>query len=226
MSSIGGDKSLDENPAPDDELRSDAAADPEPRADSGAEPAAAVAPAASTRHPGRSWAVPLALLIGVVLGWLAYGHFHEAPAEPPAADTLAADAAGGWWNIAGDRYLQLDWDGRRATLTDYSASDKGVTSTGSWRTTDHTVIVHVTGAAGELSKEFELVGNEAEMFLAPTPAASARLMDCWIADHGDGDDNEEPHGPRSVQAMLDSLRPIHPSIAPVAQRLAADIDTL
>lgn len=170
--------------------------------------------------------MPLALLIGVVLGWLAYGHFHEAPAEPPAADTLAADAAGGWWNIVGDRYLQLDWDGRRATLTDYSASDKGMTSTGSWRTTDHTVIVHVTGAAGELSKEFELVGNEAEMFLAPAPAASAKLMDCWIADHGDADDNEEPQRPRSVQAMLDSLRLIHLSITPVAQRLAAAVDHL
>jgi hypothetical protein len=166
------------------------------------------------------------LLIGVVLGWLAYGHFHEAPAEPPAADTLAADAAGGWWNIAGDRYLQLDWDGRRATLTDYSASDKGVTSTGSWRTTDHTVIVRVAGAAGELSKEFELVGNEVEMFLAPAPAASAKLMDCWIADHGDGEDSEEQQGSRSVQAMLDRRWLIQPWITPVAQRFAATVDNL
>ena len=110
------------------------------------------------------------------------------------------DVSGGWWSIAGDRYLQLDWDGRRATLWDYSASDKGVRSTGGWRTTDHTVTVHVNGAAGELSQEFELVGNDAEAFLAPAPAASAKLLDSWIADHGDDDDEETPQGPKSVQA--------------------------
>jgi len=143
--------------------------------------------------------MPAGLLIAVAAGWLLYTHLREAPAEPPAGESLAMDVSGGWWSISGDRYLQLDWDGRRATLRDYSASEQGIESTGNWRATDNTVIVHVSGAAGELSQELELVGNDAEAFLAPAPAASAKLMDSWIADHGEEDDDSSQK-PKAVEA--------------------------
>jgi hypothetical protein len=159
-------------------------------------------PAASSarRIVPRLWAALVMLIAGAILGWLGYGHFHAAPAASSEAESLAADAAGGWWNIEGDRYLQLEWDGRRATLIDYSISEQGTISTGSWHTTQNSVIVQVTGAAGDMSREFELVGNEAEVFLAPSPAAAAKLMDCWIADHGDEEDDDEPQKPRAIQA--------------------------
>jgi len=170
------------------------------QASSATEPSVAMARATGRRKRIALWAGACGLIVAAVLGWLTYARFHEAPVEPAAGSTLAMDVSGGWWSISGDRYLQLDWDGRRATLLDYSASDQGVRSTGTWRTSDHTVSVHVDGAAGKLSQDFELVGNDAEAFLAPAPAANAKLMDSWIADHGDDDEDASPDGPSSVQA--------------------------
>ncbi|PWT75905.1 MAG: hypothetical protein C5B46_02075 [Proteobacteria bacterium] len=177
---------------------------PSPRQEKYSAPAEQKPAASSARRiVRRVWTMLVMLIVGAVLGWLGYGHFHAAPAAPSEAESLAADAAGGWWNIEGDRYLQLEWDGRRATLIDYSISEQGTISTGSWRTTEHNVIVQVSGAGGDMSKEFELVGNEAEVFLAPSPAAAAKLMDCWIADHGDDDEDDKPQRPRAIQASIE-----------------------
>ena len=154
---------------------------------------------ATRRNSRRLWAMSAALLIAVAAGWFANTILRGVPVERPTREALAIDVSGGWWSITGDRYLQLDWDGRRATLWDYSASDEGVMSSGSWRTTDHAVTVQVSGAAGELAQEFELVGNDAEAFLAPAPAASAKLMDSWIADHGE-DDDDTSQKPKPVEA--------------------------
>ena len=164
------------------------------------EPSVTTARATARRRRVALWAGAGALVVAAVVGWLTYTRFHQAPAEPATGNTLAMDVSGGWWSISGDRYLQLDWDGRRATLLDYSGSDQGVRSTGTWRTSQRTVSVNVDGAAGKLSQDFELVGNDAEAFLAPAPAANAKLMDSWIADHGDDDEDAAPDGPSTVQA--------------------------
>lgn len=162
--------------------------------------------AAHKRHSRARLAVLLALLAGVV-AWLAYDYAQQAPTAPKPADGTALDAAGGWWNVLGNRYLELDWEGRRATLWDYSASDSGVESTGNWRTAERTIRVEVSGAAGSLNQEYEVVGTDAELFLAPAPASTARLLDSWVADHGDEDD-EDP-GPGHSVSREAAWRP-HP----------------
>jgi hypothetical protein len=147
-------------------------------------------PHAKTR--ARARLVPVAVVLAVLLGWLGYAYTHKAPPERSPADSLALEAVGAWWNVVGDRYLELDWEGRRASLWDYSASEEGVESTGTWSATEAVVTVHVSGKAGELSQQYELVGNDAELFLAPKPLEAARLLDSWIADHGDDDDESSP----------------------------------
>jgi len=143
--------------------------------------------------PTRTRVVLLLVLLACVAGWFAYDSSQTTPAARSPAEGVALDAAGGWWNVLGDRYLELQWEGRRATLWDYTASESGVESTGVWRTTDQSVFVQVSGAAGSLAQEYEVVGNDAELFLAPVPAAKAKLFDSWIADHGDDeDDNASP----------------------------------
>jgi hypothetical protein len=137
-------------------------------------------------------AVVVVVLLSLGAGWLAHAYLSRAEPEPDAEDALALSIIGGWWNISGDRHLTLEWEGRRAWLRDYSKSDAGAESTGTWRTTKNNVMVHVTGAAGELKLELELVGNDAEMFLAPAPAAQARLLDSWIADHDEDDEDMSP----------------------------------
>jgi hypothetical protein len=144
--------------------------------------------------------IPILVLVAAVLGWLAYEYAHQAPAEPTPADTLALDAAGGWWNVVGDRYLELDWEGRRASLWDYSASENGEESTGAWHTTDRAVIVQVSGPGGNLMQEFELIGSDAELFLAPAPASSAKLLESWIADHGDEEEEVSPRDSKPREA--------------------------
>ena len=156
------------------------------------------------RPPSRARVVLLLVLLACVAGWFAYDSSQPTPAKTPA-EAMALDAAGGWWNVLGDRYLELQWEGRRATLWDYTASESGVESTGSWRTTDQTVFVQVSGAAGSLAQEYEVVGNDAELFLAPTPAAKARLFDSWIADHGD--DEEESVSPGHSVSREAAWRP-------------------
>jgi hypothetical protein len=157
------------------------------------------------RSPARL--VLLLALLAAVAAWLAYDSAQQTPAARTPAPGVALEAAGGWWNILGDRYLELEWEGRRATLWDYSASDSGVESTGSWRTTDQTVFVQVSGAAGSLAQEYEVVGNDAELFLAPAPVATARLLDSWIADHGNEDD--EDVGPGHSVSREAAWRPHH-----------------
>ncbi len=130
---------------------------------------------------------------------------HLPPERQPNA--VALDAAGGWWNVAGDRYLELDWEGRRATLWDYSDSESGVESAGTWRATDQTIVVEVSGAAGSLTREYEVVGNDAELFLAPAPVSTAKLLDSWIADHGNQDD--EDVGPGHSVSREAVWRPHH-----------------
>jgi len=154
--------------------------------------AAALPP--SREPPSRTRVVLLLVLLICVAGWFAYDSSQPTPAAKSPAEAVALDAAGGWWNVLGDRYLELQWEGRRATLWDYTASESGVESTGSWRTTDQTVFVQVSGAAGSLAQEYEVVGNDAELFLAPTPAAKAKLFDSWIADHGDDEEESESPG--------------------------------
>jgi hypothetical protein len=154
----------------------------------------------------------LALLAGVA-AWLAYDSGQQTPAARTPADGIALDAAGGWWNVAGDRYLELDWEGRRATLWDYSVSESGVESTGSWRTTENTVVVQVSGAAGSLTQEYEVVGNDAELFLAPAPVASARLLDSWIADHGSEESEDVDPGHSASREAAWHLRH-HPNRQP------------
>ena len=149
-------------------------------------------------------------LLGVTIGmalWIGYRYGYQAVAERNGDEQLALDVVGGWWNVAGDRYLELDWEGRRARLWDYSASETGLQSQGSWRATAATVIVDVTGAAGSLKREFEMVGNEAELFLAPTPVENARLLDAWIADHGEDEQAPVQAGPREAGWRLPRCRP-------------------
>src|SRR5262249_53199316 len=71
---------------------------------------------------------------------------------------------------------------------------------GGWHTTKDTVIVQVSGAAGELAQELEPVGNDAEMFLAPAPATRARLLDSWIAEHEEDDEDDEDMSPEGGTA--------------------------
>jgi hypothetical protein len=146
------------------------------------------------RPPSRTRVVLLLVLLACVAGWFAYDSSQPTPAARSPSDAIALDAAGGWWNVLGDRYLELQWEGRRATLWDYTASESGVESTGSWRTTDQTVLVEVSGTAGNLAQEYEVIGNDAELFLAPAPAAKAKLLDSWIADHGDQEDENVSPG--------------------------------
>lgn len=120
--------------------------------------------------------------------WFARAYLSHAQSDND--DAFALSIVGGWWSISGERHLMLDWEGRRASLRDYGRSDADVESVGSWRTTQSTVLVHVAG--GELTQELELVGTDAEMFLAPAPAAQARLLDSWIADHAEGDEDMSP----------------------------------
>jgi len=133
----------------------------------------------------------IALCIGAA-AWLAYGYLNRAELGPDTDDSLALSVIGGWWNIVGDRHLMLDWEGHRATLTDYSSSEIGIQSVGTWRTSKDIVIVRVQGAAGALEQTLELVGTDAEMFLAPTPAAQARLLESWIADHDEDAEDMSP----------------------------------
>ena len=150
------------------------------------------------RRALRAAFVVVALSVPAV--WLAHTYLSRAEPKPDAENTLALSIIGGWWNIAGDRHLALEWEGRRAWLRDYAKSDAGVQSVGSWRTTKNNVIIHVTGAAGELTQELELVGNDAEMFLAPAPAAQARLLDSWIADHDEDDEDMSPRDSTAREA--------------------------
>jgi hypothetical protein len=147
----------------------------------------------------------VALLSATAAVWLARAYLSGAELEPDTGDAFALSIIGGWWNIAGDRHLALDWEGRRASLRDYSKSDAGVESTGSWRTTKTSVIVHVAGAAGELDQELELIGNDAEMFLAPTPAGQARLLDSWIADHDQDDEDMSPSDSTARETRASAL---------------------
>ncbi len=148
------------------------------------------------RRPGlRGW-LALIVLIVAALGWMGYRYSTDLPDDGATQNQLSLDVIGGWWNVTGDRYLALDWEGRQATLWDYSNDESGIESRGSWRTTgDNRIWIKVSGAAGSLEQEFELVGNDAELFLAPTPSDHAKLLDSWIADHGDSDDDEPPAGP-------------------------------
>jgi len=143
-------------------------------------------------------AVIVALVSITAGGWLARAYLSRA--EPDDEDALALSIIGGWWSISGERHLALQWEGRRAALRDYSTSEAGTESVGSWRTTKTTLIVHVAGAAGEVTQELELVGTDAEMFLAPVPAAQARLMDSWIADHEQDEDEISPSDSKSREA--------------------------
>jgi hypothetical protein len=159
------------------------------------------APTPPRKRRSRPRVVAILLLLAGVLGWLTYEDAQQAPAEPTSADALALDAAGGWWNVAGDRYLELEWEGRRASQWDYSASESGEESTGSWHTTERTVVVQVSGPGGNLMQEFELIGNDTEMFLAPAPASSAKLLESWIADHGDDEEEVSPRDSTSREAV-------------------------
>jgi len=174
----------------------------------------ATPPRKLSRRSLRAAAVIILLCIGI--GWLAYAYLSRAKPEPDAEDALALSIIGGWWNISGDRHLTLEWEGRRAWLRDYSKSDAGVESTGSWRTTKNKVMVHVSGAAGELKLDLELVGNDAEMFLAPAPAAQARLFDSWIADHDEDDEDMSPSDSTAREARAngatDAILSVRPTV--------------
>jgi hypothetical protein len=144
----------------------------------------------------------LLILLAALVAALGYYTTRSTTTRDPApGNKLALEAAGGWWSITGDRYLDLEWEGRRAVLWDYSSSETGVTSTGTWRTTRNTLIVQVSGPAGQLREEFELLGNDVEAFLAPAPASTAKLIDCWIADHGDDDEDSAPPGPTPQETL-------------------------
>jgi hypothetical protein len=174
---------------------SDPSHDSEPSGSKRAESANAAGnppPRLPSKHWMRARLVPIVMLVAGLLVWLGYEYTHRAPAERAPADSLALEAVGPWWNVIGDRYLELDWEGRRASLWDYTSSEEGVESTGTWSATDTVVTVHVSGKAGELTQQYELVGNDAELFLAPKPVDKARLLDSWIADHGDDDDETSP----------------------------------
>jgi hypothetical protein len=162
--------------------------------DAPADTASPVQPLQTAKPHSRARPVLLLMLLGAIAAWFAYDSAQQTPAARTPANGVAMDAAGGWWNAAGDRYLGLDWEGRRATLWDYSASDSGVESTGTWRATDQTVFVEVSGDAGSLTQEYEIIGNDAELFLAPAPVSTARLLDSWIADHGGQDDEDVSPG--------------------------------
>jgi hypothetical protein len=149
-------------------------------------------PRPPSKHRMRARLVAIVVLVAGLLAWAGYEYAHKPPAERAPADSLALEAVGAWWNVIGDRYLELDWEGRRASLWDYSSSEEGVESTGTWSASETVVTIHVSGKAGELTQQYELVGNDAELFLAPKPIDKARLLDSWIADHGDDEDDSSP----------------------------------
>jgi hypothetical protein len=167
-------------------------------------------PRPPSKHRLRTRLVPIVVLAAGLLAWLGYEYTHKAPAERAPADSLALEAVGAWWNVIGDRYLELDWEGRRASLWDYTSSDEGVESTGTWSATETVVTIHVSGKAGELTQQYELVGNDAELFLAPKPIDKARLLDSWIADHGDDDDESSPKESMSRETSWRPHRHGHP----------------
>jgi len=97
-------------------------------------PADGSAPKLSTRRKSElRTAVIFALLSLAATTWLARAYLSRAEAEPDNDDTLALSIVGGWWSISGERHLALEWEGRRASLRDYSTSEAGAQSTGSWR---------------------------------------------------------------------------------------------
>lgn len=154
-----------------------------------------------SRH-GRRLALAAAItaIFAVPAGWLSYAYFARSELAAQSEEQLALSIVGGWWNIVGDRYLVLDWEGRRATLVDFTRVDTGEESNGSWRASQNGVIVQVRGAGGELTQEFEVIGNDAELFLAPTPSGNARLLDSWIADHDEDTDDVAPGESTSREA--------------------------
>ena len=164
-------------------------------------------PQTPDKRRSRARPVLLLALLAAVAAWFGYDSAQQTPAARTPANAIALDAAGGWWNVAGDRYLELDWEGRRATLWDYSDSENGVESAGTWRATDQTILVQVSGAAGSLTQEYEVVGNDAELFLAPAPVSTARLLDSWIADHDN--QNDEDVGPGRSVSREAVWRPHH-----------------
>jgi hypothetical protein len=154
-----------------------------------------------TRH-GRRLALAAAItaILAIPVGWLSYAYFAHSGVAAQTEEQLALSIVGGWWNIVGDRYLALDWEGRRATLVDFTRVDTGEESSGSWRASQNGVIVQVRGAGGELTQEFEVIGNDAELFLAPTPSGNARLLESWIADHDEETDDVTPGDSTSREA--------------------------
>jgi hypothetical protein len=44
------------------------------------------------------------------------------------------------------------------------------------------------------------------MFLAPVPAAQARLVDSWIADHAEDDEDMSPNDSTAREARADDRR--------------------
>ena len=163
-------------------------------------------PASTPQRPpprhGRRLALAAAItaILAIPVGWLSYAYFARSEVAPQSEEQLALSIVGGWWNIVGDRYLVLDWEGRRATLVDFTRVDTGEESSGSWRASQNGVIVQVRGTGGELTQEFEVIGNDAELFLAPTPSGNARLLDSWIADHDEDSDDVAPGESTSREA--------------------------
>lgn len=186
--------------------------DSEPSSSERAKDAGAVSPSprSSGKNRTRARLIPIAVLVAGLLAWLGYEYTHKAPAERAPADSLALEAVGAWWNVIGDRYLQLDWEGRRASLWDYSSSEEGIESTGTWSATETVVTVHVSGKAGEFTQQYELVGNDAELFLAPKPLDNAKLLDSWIADHGEDDDESSPKDSMSRETSWHPRASGHP----------------
>ena len=161
-------------------------------------------PSAWRRLCFRYLAGALSVLSVCASAWLAHRYRSAAELAADADDTLALSVIGGWWNIVGDRQLVLEWEGYRATLIDYSASDAGVESTGTWHTIKDHVIVRVQGAGGALDRTFELVGNESELFLAPAPSAQARLLESWVADHDDDAEDMSPSDSPARETRADA----------------------
>src|SRR5262249_837722 len=136
----------------------------DPSAPEAVPPSVKPRPAVASHAAMRRRTLGMAIVIMSILiaaSWFAHVHLSRSAPEPDVAGALALSLGGRWWNIAGDRYLALDWEGRRAWLRDFSACEAGVESAGGWHTTKDTVIVQVSGAAGELAQELELVGNDA-----------------------------------------------------------------
>ena len=85
------------------------------------------------------------------------------------------------------RHLYLRLQDHKATLVDSANLKQVRRSRGTWRTEGMTVIVEVSGSAGQYEARLQLLSMGSENLLAPYPPELAVLKDCWMTNQEDDD---------------------------------------